>query len=174
MAVQMLLDVEKRWNRRLRVSALCLASTIERLGAILDDKATNAAAGCVVPIQPAGRRPPLFCVHGLTGDVLCFRTLAACLGTDQPLYGVQSLEPPKDNRVPTTIPAMAKRYLADIRAIQPSGPYFLTGLSFGGLVAFEMACLLHAQGETVGLLALLDTNGPNYRSVARLRGISAN
>jgi aspartate racemase len=52
---------------------------------------------------------------------------------------------------------MATHYLAEISALQPQGPYFLGGLSFGGLVAFEMAQQLHAQGRPVGLVALLDT-----------------
>jgi pimeloyl-ACP methyl ester carboxylesterase len=52
---------------------------------------------------------------------------------------------------------MAAAYLAEVRARQPVGPYHLAGYSFGGLVAFEMACQLVASGEEVGLLGLFDT-----------------
>ncbi len=52
---------------------------------------------------------------------------------------------------------MAAHYLQEIRHIQPTGPYYLGGRSFGGAVAFEMAHQLRAQGEQVALLAMLDT-----------------
>jgi pimeloyl-ACP methyl ester carboxylesterase len=52
---------------------------------------------------------------------------------------------------------MATRYLRVLRKVQPSGPYFLGGYSMGGIVAYEMARRLLAEGDKVGLLALLDT-----------------
>jgi aspartate racemase len=57
---------------------------------------------------------------------------------------------------------MAAYYLAEIRAFQPEGPYYLAGSSFGGLVAFEIARQLECTGQVVGLLALFDTYGPGY------------
>src|SRR5205823_2243155 len=51
-------------------------------------------------------------------------------------------------------------YVAALQAVQPVGPYLLGGWSFGGVVAFEMAQQLHAQGQTVALLALLDSWAP--------------
>jgi thioesterase domain-containing protein len=63
---------------------------------------------------------------------------------------------------------MAAHYLEEIRAIQPEGPYFLGGLSFGGTVAFEMAQQLHAQGEQVGLLFLFDTFPAGYETTPML------
>ena len=56
---------------------------------------------------------------------------------------------------------MAARYLVDVRARQPSGPYLLGGWSMGGLVAYEMAQQLVAAGERVGLLALIETPTPD-------------
>src|SRR5258708_6635551 len=55
---------------------------------------------------------------------------------------------------------MAEWYLLAVRRVQPKGPYLLGGWSFGGLVAFEMAQRLDALGETVALLALLDSGVP--------------
>jgi thioesterase domain-containing protein len=56
---------------------------------------------------------------------------------------------------------MAAHYLEAIRAAQPSGPYYLAGFCFGGMVAFEMARLLAAQGQIVALLALFNTPAPD-------------
>ena len=44
--------------------------------------------------------------------------------------------------------------------LQKCGPYQLCGHSFGGLVAYEVACLLMSEGESVSLLALIDTRHP--------------
>lgn len=57
----------------------------------------------------------------------------------------------------SSIEEMAIRYLDDIRSIQPHGPYLLGGLSLAGLVAFEMAHRLLADGEEVAFLGLLET-----------------
>jgi thioesterase domain-containing protein len=76
------------------------------------------------------------------------------------VFGVQArgLE---ERAVPDrSVEAAARRHLADLRAVQPSGPYLLAGHSFGGLVAFEMACRLQDAGETVALLAVVDTTAP--------------
>jgi thioesterase domain-containing protein len=55
---------------------------------------------------------------------------------------------------------MAAYYIDAMRAVQAEGPYLLGGWSMGGVVAFEMAQQLHAQGQRAALLALLDTRIP--------------
>jgi aspartate racemase len=62
---------------------------------------------------------------------------------------------------------MAAHYIKEMRALQPEGPYHLGGSSFGGLIAFEMAQQLHAQGQEVGLLALFDTYAPGFPKLSR-------
>src|SRR5690606_6366879 len=57
---------------------------------------------------------------------------------------------------------LAALYVSDVRRVQKHGPYQLCGLSFGGLVAYEMANQLTAAGEEVGLIALFDTGNPAY------------
>jgi amino acid adenylation domain-containing protein len=121
------------------------------------------SARCLVEIVPAapgisgaGRRP-FFCIHPAGGDVLCFFPLARHTGADQPFYGLQArgLE---DTAEPfATIEEMAAHYAAEIRSVQPSGPYRIGGWSFGGLAAFELAQQLRAAGEEVELLVVMDT-----------------
>ena len=116
----------------------------------------------LVAIQPKGKNLPFFCVHGLGGNVLNFRGLAVHMGVDQPFYGLQSmvLETIGNSRV--TIEDMASHYANEIQSIQPEGPYFLGGASFGGVVAFEVAQQLIARGQKIGLLSLFDTYAPDY------------
>jgi thioesterase domain-containing protein len=87
--------------------------------------------------------------------------MAARLDADQPVYGLRS--PEADGAVATlTVEELATKYIRDIRAVQPHGPYHLAGASFGGLVAYEMTTQLAARGEKVALLALFDTGNPAY------------
>ena len=68
---------------------------------------------------------------------------------------------------------MASLYLQEIQTVQPQGPYFLGGYSFGGIIAYQIAQQLHSQGQEVALLALLDTCRPGYkRRLSFLKRIS--
>jgi acyl transferase domain-containing protein/thioesterase domain-containing protein/acyl carrier protein len=114
----------------------------------------------LVPIQPDGSRPPLFCVHGKAGNVLNFRDVAFRLGKDQPFYGLQARGLNGRDLPHESIEEMAESYLDEIRKVQPHGPYNLIGYSGGGIVACEMARSLRNAGETVEFLALLETMAP--------------
>jgi aspartate racemase len=151
------LKIEQQLGRFLPLSALVQAPTIEQLAAQLDRVAEVRAWSSLVAIQPHGSAPPLYLVHGVGGNIVGYAALARHLGPDQPVYGLQSWGLSGRHTPHARIEEMATHYLAEISALQPQGPYFLGGLSFGGLVAFEMAQQLHAQGRPVGLVALLDT-----------------
>jgi thioesterase domain-containing protein len=79
------------------------------------------------------------------------------MGPDYPFYGLQSQGLDGTRPCHKTIEEMALHYIHEIRSVQPNGPYFFGGFSFGGLVAYEMARQLRAGGEEVGLLVLFDT-----------------
>ncbi len=57
---------------------------------------------------------------------------------------------------------MAAHYIAEIRTLQPQGPYLLGGWCLGGDVAFEMAQQLQAQGQEVALLVMVHNPLPGY------------
>jgi thioesterase domain-containing protein len=83
------------------------------------------------------------------------------LGTDQPFYGLQARELESgEGGLEAAIEGIAARYLAEVLALRPHGPYLLGGASYGGLIAFEMARQLLDRGEEVALLALIDTLAP--------------
>ncbi|MCP5005584.1 MAG: hypothetical protein GY941_16855 [Planctomycetes bacterium] len=138
-------------------------STIEHLATILRRETVPLPWSSIVAIQPKGEKLPLFCVHPAGGLVLCYFELAQLLGKDQPFYGLQAFGMEAGQVPYSQVIDMAKYYLNEILTIQAHGPYQLTGWSFGGVVAFEMARQLQAQGETVSLLALLDTPVPSSR-----------
>ena len=160
-AVTLFTQIEKQFGKKLPLATLFQSSTVAEIAQIIRKEKWLAPWESLVPIQPNGTKPPLFYIHGGGGNLLVYRNLAHSLGSDQPVYGLQ----PRGldgNYVPfTRIEDMAAYYLAQIRKLQPEGPYFLAGLSSGGTTAWEMAQLLKAQGQEVALLALFDTSGPN-------------
>ncbi|WP_070009638.1 non-ribosomal peptide synthetase [Streptomyces abyssalis] len=112
--------------------------------------------GVLLPLRDTGTRPPLFCVHPAAGIAWSYAGLTTPLGAGQPVYGLQARGLDGTEVLPATIAEMAADYLAQVRQVQPSGPYHLLGWSFGGLVAHEMAVQLQTSGERVGLLSVLD------------------
>ncbi|RSN59717.1 non-ribosomal peptide synthetase [Streptomyces sp. WAC 04229] len=110
----------------------------------------------LLPLQAGGDRPPLFCLHASGGLSWNYQPLLRHLPADQPVYGVQARGLARTEPLPGSVEEMAADYLAHIRAVQPTGPYHLLGWSLGGRIAQAMAALLEAEGEHVGLLALLD------------------
>jgi thioesterase domain-containing protein len=154
------------FGARLPLAALFESPTVESLAARLGpagvkrQTAIVKSFSSVVPIQPQGSRPPLFCVAGLGGNPMNLRHVAAELGEDHPFFGLQmrgvdgQYPPHRDMR------EMAADFLGDIRSVQPHGPYFLAGYSAGGLAAYEIAQQLVAAGEQVALVVLFDTLSP--------------
>ncbi len=116
----------------------------------------------LVPMHPnqSGRHAPFFLVAGMFGNILNLRHLGRLLGTDREVYGVQARGLYGDEKPHRTIEEMAEAYLKEIRQVVPEGPYYLGGFSGGGLVAFEMAKRLRAEGKDVRVLVMLDTPLP--------------
>ncbi len=160
-AVRLFAKIEERFPNNLPLSTLINAPTIEQMANIISSSPESSQSwSSLIALQPKGSKPPFFCIHGLGGEVLGFRELAMSLGTDQPFYGLQSIGLDSKQPLHTRIEDMAAHYIQQIRTIQPDGPYFLGGYSFGGIVAFEMAQQLSRQGQEVGLLVMLDSPVP--------------
>jgi thioesterase domain-containing protein/acyl carrier protein len=171
LAVRLFAQIDKRLGKRLPLSSLFLTPTVAQLAAAIQKDWTPEWSSLVAinPIKPAQQinsNAPFFCVHALGGNVLEYRELAQHLG-DQPFYGLQSAGLDGKRPPHTRVEDMASHYIKEMRELQPHGPYFIGGRSLGGVVAFEMAQQLRAQGEQIGLLALLDTYPSGYAKILR-------
>ncbi len=166
LAVRLFLKIEEAFGRQLPLATLIQAPTIEALAKTLRHDGWSAPWSPLVPMQPAGTKPPFFCVHGVGGNILNFRPLSKHLGNDQPFYALQARGLGGQQTPLTRIEEMAALYVDEIRKVQRHGPYHLGGLSFGGVVAFEMAQQLRREGEQVALVALFDTAPVGYSGVA--------
>nr|WP_228823415.1 non-ribosomal peptide synthetase [Nocardia blacklockiae] len=126
-----------------------LARRIDTEGAGEQD---DSAFAVLLPLR-AATGDPVFCIHPMYGLAWAYIGLAQYLS--QPLWGVQSPALSEDY-VPESIHDMALRYVAEIRSVQPEGPYRLLGWSLGGVLAHTVATELQAAGAEVSLLAVLD------------------
>jgi thioesterase domain-containing protein len=99
----------------------------------------------------------LFCVHPIGGISWSFAGLAAHHDADRPIYGLQSPALRADEDLPDSIEEWARRYVKEIRSVQPEGPYHLLGWSLGGVLAHAIAVQLQEEGEAIALLAMMDS-----------------
>jgi thioesterase domain-containing protein len=97
-------------------------------------------------------------IHHVSGDITAYKDLARHLGADRTIYGVRAPELDTDEKPLDRIEAMASRYIGEMRAVQPSGPYLVGGHSAGAHIAFEIARQLRASGGAVALLAILEAD----------------
>ena len=158
LAARMMHQVGQLVGRPLPLAMLLQAPTVEQLTAALQGDGLSHYWSSIVAIQPKGEKSPFFCIHGVGGNIVGFRDLGRHMGPTHPFYGLQARGLDGTHPCLTRIEDMAVQYLQDIRSVQPEGPYFLGGYSFGGLVAYEMARRLTQRGERVAFLALFDTS----------------
>jgi acyl transferase domain-containing protein len=155
--------------------AKCAALIAAEVGESAADKADDATATPVrrfthiVPLNEntTPEATPLFLVAGMFGNVLNLRGLAVHFSDQRPVYGLQARGLIGDAAPHETVPEMARDYIAELRAVQPEGPYLIGGYSGGGVTAYEMAQQLSDAGQEVAVLAMLDTPLPVRPSLSR-------
>jgi amino acid adenylation domain-containing protein len=165
-AVQVAAAIEKLLDRSLSPGLLLEAPTIELLASRLGTPSPSGAA--LVALMEGNSGAPLFLIHHISGDITAYRDLAHYLGAEHTIYGVRVPELDNSEKPLDRIEAMASRYVEQIRALQPKGPYLLGGHSAGAHIAFEMAQQLRAAGERIALLAILEADA---RRPGRRRGL---
>jgi acetoacetyl-CoA synthetase len=156
LAARLLAEVKQLTGRALPLATLLAAPTIRRLAHVIEKGEPLPESPALVPMRP-GVGAPLFLVHGVSGSVLECRLLVAALQTQRPVVGLQAEGLDGQGLPPDRVEEIAAQYVQHIRAAQPAGPYALAGLSFGGLVALEIAQQLRRMGEPIEFLCLLDT-----------------
>ena len=161
-AIDLMLTIEKEFQRQLPITVLIQSPTIAALAEVLGGAGETVRRGSLVPIRAQGSRPPLFCVHA-DGSVFIYRRFAEYLDPDIPIYGLQAhgLAHPQ-HRPYQHVDEMAAHYVREIRTVQPHGPYHLCAFSAGGVIVFEMARQMRRLGEPVAFVGLLDAYGPDY------------
>ncbi|MFD4320173.1 amino acid adenylation domain-containing protein, partial [Streptomyces sp. NPDC058548] len=160
-ATRLISRIRAVWDTRITISDLFRSPTPALLAEQIAAGSGDDPLGTVLPIRAVTEtnsgEPPLFCVHAVSGVSWGYAGLLPHLDQDRPVVALQARRLGGPHDAPSSIEEMADDYLAEIRRIQPHGPYHLLGWSFGGLVAHAVAARLEAAGEDVALLALLDS-----------------
>ncbi|MFJ7417225.1 amino acid adenylation domain-containing protein [Streptomyces uncialis] len=141
---------------KVSIRGLFEAPTVAALAERLRDGADDNPLATLLPLRTSGDRPPLFCVHPAGGLAWAYGGLLPHLDPDQPVYGLQTPNLDGAAPFPTSMEAMAAGYVAELRSVQPHGPYHLFGWSFGGNLVQEVAVQLQEAGERIALLTILD------------------
>ncbi|MBV8086645.1 MAG: hypothetical protein JO247_17720 [Chloroflexi bacterium] len=154
--------IEEQFGSKVPLTTVWGHPTAESLARELvggaEESSARQAHPAIVELR-AGDGQPLVCIAPVDGNVFHYALLARYVGGNWPVIGLRppGLDDPRQ-RI-DSVEELADYYLQAVRSVQPHGPYFLCGYSFGAPVAFEIDRRLRAEGETIGLLAVLD-DGP--------------
>ena len=175
--IQLLDRINTRYHIKLLLSDILRHSTLQAMASFIEE---NTAAETdndtttmeekwtpLVPLSIKGKHSPLYCVAGIGGHCMELKQLGDEL-EDIPFYGLETRGVVEGHQPHETIEAQATEHIEAIRAVQPKGPYYLSGYSIGGVVAFEMAKQLVSQGEEIAWLGLIDTGSPILPRRSRL------
>jgi thioesterase domain-containing protein/acyl carrier protein len=154
-AMRVVMAIARTWDVEIPLDAFVAAPTPAHLAGLIAAGGPVRTFDPVVALRTSGDRPPLFLVHPMGGNVLCYLDLAKHLAVDQPVYALQAAGAEPGAMPLRTVSDLAASYIAAIRRVRANGPYNIGGWSFGGYVAIEMARQL--ADEELARLILLDT-----------------
>ncbi|NJN12841.1 MAG: amino acid adenylation domain-containing protein [Richelia sp. RM1_1_1] len=155
LAVRLMAQIQDRFGHNLPLSTLFENPTIKKLATIVSQPSRQKSGSPLVAINSSGSKIPFFCIHGAGGGITHYFNLSRRLGEDYPFYALEdNVEQDKPEII--SVEETATRYLQEIRKVQPNGPLLLGGHCYGGVLAFEMAQQLQKQGQTVGLVVVID------------------
>ncbi len=179
MAMRLVAQIHHVFHVSLAPGVLFVHSTLESLAEQIDaarapDAAKRAAKPILVPLQRGGAGKPFFWVHGIGGEVFSYMQVSRHLAAARPVFGFAADWSQLADNQPLTLERIAERYIRELRAAHPEGPYHFGGYCSAALLAFEMARQLEAAGAEVGLVVALDyPAAPPQAELSRVRTLRA-
>jgi acetoacetyl-CoA synthetase len=155
-AARLFVDIEQETGRSLPITTIYDAPTLATLVAVIESAAAPRFSPLVL-LKAGDTRSPLFIAHGLGGNVMELSPLGKRIQCRHAVYAIQARGLDGESTPCDTIEEMGQLYVNAIKEVQPHGPYFLAGYSFGGLVALEIAYNRSQAGEKIALLAFVDS-----------------
>jgi 3-oxoacyl-(acyl-carrier-protein) synthase/thioesterase domain-containing protein/acyl carrier protein len=153
-AIQAVALIKKRLGINLGTQALLEYRTIFSLSQAIRQQMSSTSR---LVLLKTGIGTPLFLIHPIEGTLFSYRSLVDYLKCTNPIYGIQAVG--SEGR---SIEEIAQSYIAEILKIQPQGPsYSIFGMSFGGLIAYEIARQLKEMGKSIHFLAMADIIRPD-------------
>ncbi|KTD11896.1 Polyketide synthase module [Legionella gratiana] len=157
-ALNLIEKINREFHCTLPATQLYRTATIKHLSLVINDGSDMTKDHILVPLKKVLQKPPyLFLCHPIIGLPYCFNPLISQSDLPLSIYGVQDPSIDANQMLYDNLLDMANDYFLAIKKIQPTGPYFLMGYSFGGTVFYEVAHLMRQEGQEVKLLALIDS-----------------
>ncbi len=165
LAARLVTEIETRYQQQISLSTVFQAANIQSLASLIRHEGRISPPKCFVPIKP-GLGLNLFAIHNLGYGMEFYRPVAKYLHPSLNLCGLSSFFSNEvDIPHPRDIKGLAAYYVQNLQKVQPQGPYYLLGVSFGGLISYEIAQLLVSSGHEVRFLGMVDTFCPSQSSV---------
>lgn len=133
-----------------------ISSLANYVNTLLSKDSTAEEYDPIVPLQLTGNKTPIFFVHPGVGEVLIFVNLAKYFQNERPFYALRARGFEPGHPFFTSMDEMVSTYAAAVKRTQPTGPYAISGYSYGGVVAFEVAKRLEAMGDEVKFVGLIN------------------
>jgi pimeloyl-ACP methyl ester carboxylesterase len=169
LATGLMANIERVFGVVLPVSVLLEAPTPAALAEVV---AGGARPRCLITVAAAGAGPPIFCVHGMGGDIVQARALAAELGTRRPVFALRALGLQRGEVPPATVEEIAAGYAEEAQRAALGGPLVVLGNCGGSFIAYEMACQLAEMRQAVAGLVLVDPAGARTMPWLTRRGMA--
>ncbi|MFD1334936.1 amino acid adenylation domain-containing protein [Oceanobacillus iheyensis] len=158
LAVTLMNRIRELFGKELGIGVLFEAPTVAELVHVLDgDNDTSSSLDMLLPLRKSGSELPLFCVHPAGGLSWCYAGLMSTLGPEFPIYGLQARGISEAEAKPDSLVEMAQDYIAEMKRVQPEGPYRVLGWSLGGNVAHAITVELQKLGDEVELVFIMDS-----------------
>ncbi len=168
-AARLVTEIEQKYQQKIPISSIFQSSTPQALAKLVSQEEPVSTIKSFVPIKEGNSQPILFGIHNLGHGLELYLPLAKYLNRDISLYGLSSFfSNEADVPHPRDIIGLAQYYAHRIKLVQPQAPYHLMGVSFGGVIAYEIAQVLVSQGHKVEFLGLIDTFLPDRKSAAKI------
>ncbi|MBA2651067.1 MAG: amino acid adenylation domain-containing protein [Tatlockia sp.] len=156
LAITLLAKLKTQFNIKIPASILFKAKTVRTLSKEIQSYTQQENSPLVILREGSTNKMPLFFVHPIGGTVFCYLALVEMLKNDRTYYGLQDPSLELEKPLFHTIEDMATFYRKAIQKIQPKGPYYLCGASFGATVAIEIAHQLLELNEKIHFLGFID------------------
>ena len=161
-ALQMVMQLEKRLGARISIPSFYTDPTLQSLYNLVARELQNRAARSEQVVQLAeGKGGVAVCIHPVGGTTFCYRNLARDYPGPEEVFGINA--PTEPSTLPASVEAIADTYIELTRHETGSSPHVVIGWSAGALIAHAMTTQLSASGEAPFFTVLIDPGDPSRR-----------
>lgn len=171
-AMSMVTEIEAALKIKLPFESLMLdGASIAVMARRIDADKEHGIASYVTELKRGKDRPALFAAHVIGGHLSDYLEVVTGLHPDRPVIGIHPRGMAGKERPDFSMQGLARHCIAEMRKVQPDGPFHLLGYSFGARLCVEIANQLVAAGQAVGSLVMIDPQPPSGEPGARARAV---